>query len=281
MSRTDADRRDTPRAAPWSPRPIRPQRTVWLAVLCAVLLLVPARLAQATGAATPAGAPLDARVVWVDGDRVYLASPDSLAVQRAMRLTFLSRGKPIAQGEVSEVLDRSLARARITSGAISDTRHLDRLSIFAEPPRAPRLLRIGYPASERRADPAPCPGRLLAVDTTTHRVETAGRMLRITRLPEAAATGSWPDTLIVQRFDDAADEEIALERGELEVGVFWPGELSAHMREHPRWRDPLTVSSGAPPGDCPVLCDPGLRPLVNAIGARAFVELYRCPEDPR
>jgi len=238
-------------------------------------------LAQATGAGVPAGVPIDARVVWVEGDRVYLASPDSIAVQRSMRITFLSRGKPIAEGEVSEVLDRSVARARITSGAISDTKHLERLSILAEPLPAPRLLRIGYPASPRRTDLAPCPGRLLAIDTTTHRVETAGRGLRITRLPEAAASGSWPDTLIVQRFDDAADEEIALERGELEVGVFWPGELSLHMREHPRWKDPLTASTGAPPRECPVLCDPGLRPLVNAIGARAFVELYRCPEDPR
>ena len=40
----------------------------------------------------------------------------------------------------------------------------------------------------------------------------------------------WPDTLIVRTFGDAADQEIAFERGELDVAVFWPGERSARLR---------------------------------------------------
>jgi hypothetical protein len=62
--------------------------------------------------------------------------------------------------------------------------------------------------------------------------------------------------------------------------VFWPGELSAHLREHPRWRNPLTASA-TPGPDCPVVCDVGMRAQVSAIGAGAFLDLYRCPESPR
>ena len=47
-----------------------------------------------------------------------------------------------------------------------------------------------------------------------------------------------PDTLLVRAFEDATDQEIAFERGELDVAVFWPGELSARMRSDARFRDP-------------------------------------------
>src|SRR5262245_33953001 len=46
-----------------------------------------------------------------------------------------------------------------------------------------------------------------------------------------------PDTLVVVPFDEATDEEIALERGEVDVAVFWPGELSARIRSDARFRD--------------------------------------------
>jgi len=271
MSMTDADRRDTPRAAPWLARCHRLE----------ILLVLVAGAAQAAATASPVGAPLAARVVWVNGDRAYLAAPDSIAVQKGARLVFLSGTKPVAAGEVSDVLDRSVVRARITSGVLAGRKHLERLRILAEPLRTPQRVRVGFPTSGRRPDPLQCSQRFLAIDTTTHRVENTGRALRITRLPDSSATRSWPDTMIVQLFDDAADEEIALERGELEVGVFWPGELSAHMREQPRWRDPLMAPTVAPGHDCPVLCDPSLRPLVQAVGPRVFSEIYRCPGDPR
>jgi hypothetical protein len=47
----------------------------------------------------------------------------------------------------------------------------------------------------------------------------------------------WPDTVLVRLYAQSDDEEIALERDELDVAVFWPGECSAHVREDPRWRD--------------------------------------------
>jgi hypothetical protein len=36
-------------------------------------------------------------------------------------------------------------------------------------------------------------------------------------------------------YDDAADEEIAVQRGEVDVALFWPGELSPRLRTDPRW----------------------------------------------
>jgi hypothetical protein len=64
------------------------------------------------------------------------------------------------------------------------------------------------------------------------------------------------DTLLLIPFDESTDEEIALERGELDAAVFWPGELSARMRNDARWRDPAmtmlptgVVACVAAPGD--------------------------------
>src|SRR5262249_42508998 len=153
--------------------------------------------------------------------------------------------------------------------------------VLPPPPGAPALLRVGSRAPGRSANPFPCARTELGLDAATHRIETSGRALRVTRLPDAPASTSWPDTLLVQPFDDPADEEIALERGEIDVGGFWPGELSSHLREHPRWRDPLVVSDGSSGPDCPVVCDVALRAQVRAIGAGAFLDLYRCPEGAR
>jgi hypothetical protein len=57
--------------------------------------------------------------------------------------------------------------------------------------------------------------------------------------PEPAVTpmAVFPDTLILRFYDDVTDQEIALERHEVDVAVFWPGELPARMRADPRWRD--------------------------------------------
>src|SRR5262245_30702162 len=204
MSETDADRRDTPRAAHWSTRWIRRARPISIPACAAICLAVPP--ARAAGGE---GVPIDARVVWVRGDSVYLAARDSIAVQPASRVTFVSRGRTIAEGEVSEVLDRALARAVLTSGAISDTKHLDRISVRAAPPPVRRLLRVGYPAASRGSGPFACPPTAPAADTATQRIEALGRVLRILRLRDSLASSPWPDTLIVQPFADAADEEIA------------------------------------------------------------------------
>jgi len=221
------------------------------------------------------GVELDAHVVWVRGDSVYLAAHDSIAVEPATHLTFLSKGKTIAEGEVSEVLDRAVARAHLTSGGIRDTKHLDRVRVLAQPPPMRRRLRVGYPDSARADGPYLCPPTTVSADTTSRRFERVGRTLRITRR-DSLPSSPWPDTLIVQPFADAADQEIALERGEIDVGVFRAGELSAHMREHPRYRDPLGWAPPTPYQEYPVVCDPAVRTQVAAIGARAFVVLF-CP----
>jgi hypothetical protein len=67
---------------------------------------------------------------------------------------------------------------------------------------------------------------------------TGRRWLRVAEATADPAGALAPDTLVVHAFGDATDEEIALERGELDVAVFWPGELSARMRADERFRDP-------------------------------------------
>jgi len=112
---------------------------------------------------------------------------------------------------------------------------------------------VGVPGPER-------PNLLFACDGTSleppaaasYREESArGGTRRLVRPPGAAAS-PWPDTLVVRRFADPADEEIALERGELDAAVFWPGEVS------PRAGDP-----GPRPG---LMLGTRSRGLVAAIG---------------
>jgi hypothetical protein len=105
-------------------------------------------------------------------------------------------------------------------------------------------LRIGLP-SPRRGNllftcdaPATAP-RIGSASYAADSLDATGR--RWLRTPQADADSAGalaPDTLVVRAFEDATDEEIALERGELDAAVFWPGELSARMRSDPRFRDP-------------------------------------------
>ena len=67
---------------------------------------------------------------------------------------------------------------------------------------------------------------------------TGRRWLRVPDFVPDSTGALAPDTLVVRAFGDATDEEIALERGELDVAVFWPGELSARMRADEHFRDP-------------------------------------------
>jgi hypothetical protein len=68
---------------------------------------------------------------------------------------------------------------------------------------------------------------------------------RFVRASGAPTGGPWPDTILVRLFDVTADEEIALERGDLDVAVFWPGEPSPHIRAHTSWKgDPAGSLEG-------------------------------------
>lgn len=188
-------------------------------------------------------------MVWVRGDRVYIASPDSLALEPGMILTFMDRGKKVATGEVTAVHDRVLIAAKLTSGSLVKVKHLERLQITADRPvlRAPSLLRVGYPAAGRRNLLFDCSYQ--SVDSSLRvggdRHSTLQRFYksevldsrthRLVRDSTVSVVAPWPDTLLVRLFDEVADEEIALERGDLDVAVFWPGEASAHIREVTRW----------------------------------------------
>jgi hypothetical protein len=72
----------------------------------------------------------------------------------------------------------------------------------------------------------------LAALPRAYRRETLGvDALRLVAADSVRAGIVWPETLFVRFFGDRADEEIALERGELDLGVFWPGEPSARSRQ--------------------------------------------------
>jgi hypothetical protein len=195
--------------------------------------------------ALPATSPAQPRevkatVIWVRGDRVYIAAPDSTALEQGDLLTFEYRGQRIASGEVARVHDGELALAKLTSGSLKKAKKLDRLRILGERPRLPALplLRVGYPA-ERRSNLifACAESRVISPlpPTIYRRDALAGDSFRLVRDPESSNQPPWPDTLLIRLFDEVADEEIALERGELDVAVFWPGELATHLREDPRW----------------------------------------------
>ena len=183
--------------------------------------------------------PLEARIVWAVADRVYIAAEDSVAVAPGDRVTVMRGRKIVASGEILMVLTRDLAAARITSGSLTRMSHLDRLSLIAEPRplRAMPLLRIGYPGRIRgsmlfecgRPRVRPQPGG------DAYRSDSLG--VDAYRLVRAAGDTStlWPDTIQVRLFDDAVDEGIAIERGELDLAVFWPGEASSRLRTAPPW----------------------------------------------
>ncbi|MCC6348454.1 MAG: hypothetical protein IT347_02550 [Candidatus Eisenbacteria bacterium] len=181
-------------------------------------------------------APSAPRVVWVAQERVYLAAPDSGAIVPGMLVRILDRHRELAVGRIEQVLDGTLASVRLEHGRIEADERLARLEVRLEP--APLLpvatLRVGLPASVRRALVPPCasPGIEPATLPRDYRSEPLpGGGLRLVAADSLAPTTRWPDTLIVRTFGDRTDEEIALERGDLDMAVFWPGEPSARLRE--------------------------------------------------
>jgi hypothetical protein len=208
---------------------------------------------------------VDARIVWARGDRAYLATTDSIALAPGDLLTVKKGKKSLASGTVLQVLARDLAAARFTSDALARISRLDRLSILAERPplRAMPLLRIGYPGRGRAnllfdcARPAPRPpsGAAYRADSLA---ENAQRMVR-------TASAAWPDTIMVRLFAEASDEEIALERGELDLAVFWPGEASSRLRADPRWQGFIFGSRGVLAASAPA--GAGLSPELAPLAA--------------
>ena len=223
-------------------RPIRTHPTH--SILIALALSATVAGWVAAGRAEPS--PLDARVLWWRAGRVYLAASDSSVVP-GTHLTFLSRGRTIGTGTIERIVDGELVVARLDTGSLASEKKLEKIGVLAEPPALPRLpvLRVGYPASGRSAPWWGCrpttlrPPTPLEVSVADGSNDRSWRWVRTTSvrvLPE-----HWPDTVVVRLFDEAADEEIALERGEIDAAVFWPGELSTHMRERPEFPGPFLV----------------------------------------
>jgi hypothetical protein len=230
------------------------------------ILVLLATLAGIAGAAPLRAAPeaWNAQVLWASADRAYVVLAESTEVEPGTVLTFEDGGATIATGEVVVAYEGQLVAVSITSGSFEKVRSLPAVRIRAEPPsiRPLSLLRIGYPAPGRsnllftcdRVTPRP------PLDSDLYRVDAlSDRSFRFVRRPEVASEAPWPDTLLVRLFEIAADEEIALERGDLDVAVFWPGEPSPHIRSHTAWK-------GSPSGsfagwslaaELPASLDPG------------------------
>lgn len=210
------------------------------------------------------------RVIWVRGDHIYASLPDSASAAEGDRATFRDRKKTLATGEVDDVIRGEVAVVRVTSGSLAGVRKLDRVRLLFERAPLPALgaLRLGVPSARRRPDcdelvpgvPAAAPAYVPSLMNPL--------TWRLVRDPASAAPSAWPDTLIVSLFDESADEEIALERGELDAAVFQSGELSAHLRGDPRVSGPLVVA-------------PEHRRRVIAMGTDALAGLMECrSEEP-
>jgi len=187
-------------------------------------------------------APPRDRVLWVRDLRVYVALSENAKVAEGDSARFDGRGTFTAAGRVATVLNGEMAVVSIEPGAFARAgRKLDRIRVtFTHAPLA--RLRVALPRDGRnnllvrctQVSPMFPPG-------TAYRAENAGSNL-IRWIVEPSLAHAWPDTLELHFFDDAADEEIALERSDVDVAIFWPGELSERMRRDPRWsRFPLGV----------------------------------------
>jgi len=199
-----------------------------------------AGLLAPSGLAGAAPVELKAKVVWVRGERVYVASAESLAVEEGDVLRFRVGGKEIAAGTLIEARDEAMIVASLTSGSFRKQKKLEKVRIFAERPPLPAFtsLRIGCPSRTRSCLLFTCRNAKIgaSLPTGVYRADTLGeRSYRFVRDTTVVVASPWPDTLLVRAFDESADEEIALERGELDVAVFWPGELSTHLRTDSRW----------------------------------------------
>jgi hypothetical protein len=183
---------------------------------------------------------LNAKVIWVHGGRAYVASNETLPIQTGDLLTFYDGKKMAGAGKVSSVMDGTLDVARMKSGYLDQVKKLDKLRIMAERPklRPVDALRIGIPSRSSTLFACGTPSVKSPLPRAAFSGEAmSSRSFILARDKSDPSTAQWPDTLYVRLFDESTDEEIGLERGELDVAVFWPGELSTHMREDPKWKD--------------------------------------------
>lgn len=242
--------------------------------------------------AAAAPRPVAAQVLTVRGDRAYVAA-DSGALAIGDRLTFTEGKHALAAGRVAGLLDGSIASVAVESGSLAGVKKLAKLLVTveaAEPARAP-LLHVGIPAGARRSRVDACAACTLSAppDWTSERLGA----LEWRAIHEATA-----ETLVVRLFRDADDESIAWERGDVDVAVFWPDELSPSqvarfrksdlvvgvrttaldVRSSPSASGDVTAPDLAtvPRRDCPMLVRAASRAAVDRLGAGVFADLPAC-----
>jgi len=205
--------------------------------LAIALLAVPlATFAAGTVAAAPR---FSAAVAFAHDSLVYVSATDSGTLAPGMRLGIERRGKRLANVTVIRLVEPRLAAAHVDSGLVTIERGYDELGVIelAQPPVSVAMLKVGIPGRGRGGLLFNCAsaGVESRLGPGTYSVTSLGRDSY--RMVRADLVSIAPDTVLARLFSDAADEEIALERGDIDVAVFWPGELSARMRADARWRD--------------------------------------------
>ena len=182
---------------------------------------------------------LDAHVVWSRDAHIYVAAPDSGVLAPGMLLSVRRGERELARGRVTRLYEPRLAVMDIESGSLTGETRLEQLRVRGESTLDLRLtrVRVGLPARERRNLLFGCDAPSVAPTFANEHFQLdtlAAGALRMRRRIESPGLPVAPDTLEVTFFRDATDAEIALERGDLDVAVFWPGELSARMRNGER-----------------------------------------------
>ncbi|HTM00854.1 MAG TPA: hypothetical protein VL503_07005 [Candidatus Omnitrophota bacterium] len=206
-----------------------------------------AALAIVIGLSSSCAASNGHRILWTRADHVYVALDYGAAVAEGDSARFEERGKALAAGRVAEVVRGELAIVSLPPGALGRVKKIERVHVtFMRAGAArPPSLRVALPAGGRGNLAVPCAAGsdglpVLPRDLRGYVLnerERSERPLRLRPDPHAVPPPGWPDTLIVSFFASATDEEIALERGDVDVAVFWPGELSRRMRDDARWKD--------------------------------------------
>lgn len=211
-----------------------------VAVALAIALVMVPMTARAAAAPKDDWRSTNARVVWVREPMVYVAA-DSGVLVPGMAIAIQNGKRNVASAFVERMLEPGLWAARRHVGSFAREKRLDKLRVLTSPVLATpyMTLRVGLPAPSRTHLLFGCAAsRWNDLHGLPYVADTLGRrQVRLRRVGSSVPSDE-PETLLVRFFADVADQEIALERGELDVAVFWPGELSARMRADSRWGEP-------------------------------------------
>lgn len=207
--------------------------------LVAVAIALIACAWPASAVARKKAPPAGPQIAWSNGTKAYVASADSSHVLEGDRVTFVDDTRSVATGTVTHVDAGGLVAVVLDWTVLATVKHPERMRIGFEHPRPRGLpkLTLGAPATTRAGVLWACGSGQLGAMIPPHGYAIVARgTVPFELVRDTTVASMWPDTIVVRTFDDAADEEIALERGEVDAALFWPGELSTHMREQTKWQ---------------------------------------------